>query len=180
MQQPNAAGPVYNFPAPAVRNGPNGLGIAALVLGLVAFVLAFIPLLNLFGAFLAFVGLVLGVVALFLKGAKKGAAIAGSIVSGVALIISSFSRMFPLRVASTPDLSSSWMASSVMYRKCSLRGTLTNPSSLRSQPRAQSGAFGVQSISSETQSSSRLSEPALPLSRARMLLSRSTNAGRPT
>ncbi len=66
----------------------NGLGLASLIIGIIAAVLAFVPLINFGIGFVAFVGLVLGVVALFLKGRKKGVAIAGSIVSLVALILS--------------------------------------------------------------------------------------------
>jgi hypothetical protein len=76
---------------PAAQAAPlqtNGLGVAALVIGIVAAVLSFIPLIQYVMGFVAFIGLVLGLVALFLKGRKKGIAIAGTIVSLVALILS--------------------------------------------------------------------------------------------
>jgi hypothetical protein len=81
--------PVYGQPADGTT-GPrgNGLGVAALIVGIVALIFGVIPFVSYFGAFLAFVGLVLGVIALVLKGRKKGIAIAGTIVSGVALILS--------------------------------------------------------------------------------------------
>jgi hypothetical protein len=64
------------------------LGIASLVIGIVAAVLSFIPLIQYVMGFVAFVGLVLGLVGIFLKGRKKAIAIAGSIVSAVALVLS--------------------------------------------------------------------------------------------
>lgn len=86
-QQP----PVYQ-PAPQYQQAPksptNGLGIAALIVGGVALIGAFVPFLNYATGFIAFVGLVLGVIALFLKGKAKGVAIAGTVVSFVALILS--------------------------------------------------------------------------------------------
>jgi len=66
----------------------NGLGLASLIIGIIAAVLAFVPLINFGIGFVAFVGIVLGVVALFLKGRKKGVAIAGTIISVIALILS--------------------------------------------------------------------------------------------
>jgi hypothetical protein len=66
----------------------NGLGLAALIIGIVAAVFSFIPLIQYVMGFVAFVGLVLGVVALFLKGRKKVVAIVGTIVSLIALILS--------------------------------------------------------------------------------------------
>lgn len=86
--EPAPADPIASAPAPAPAKAGNGLAIAALVLGIVGLVLAFIPLVGGFGGFLGFVGLVLGVVALFLKGRKKGLAIAGAAVSALALIVS--------------------------------------------------------------------------------------------
>lgn len=66
----------------------NGLGLAALIIGIIAVVFAFIPIIQVFGGFAAFVGAVLGLVGLFLKGRKKGIAIAGTIVSVLALVLS--------------------------------------------------------------------------------------------
>ncbi|PJJ70508.1 uncharacterized protein DUF4352 [Diaminobutyricimonas aerilata] len=85
------------YAAPAQPAGPagapptgrvNGLGIAALAVGAVGLVVAFVPFIGALGGFLGFVGLVLGIIGLVLKGRKKGLAIAGTIVSGVALIAS--------------------------------------------------------------------------------------------
>lgn len=66
----------------------NGLGLAALIIGIVAIVFAFIPLIQVVGGFAAFVGAVLGLVGLLLKGRKKRIAIAGTIVSIVAVVLS--------------------------------------------------------------------------------------------
>lgn len=70
-----------------VKRG-NGFGITAIILGSVAFVGSFIPFLNYGTGFLAFLGLVFGVIGLILKGRRRGAAITGSIISAVALILS--------------------------------------------------------------------------------------------
>lgn len=86
-QTPEPAAPAYP-PAPATAPTKNGLGLAALIIGIVAGVLALIPIVNFIAGFVAFVGLVLGVVALFLKNKAKGIAAAGSITSGAALILS--------------------------------------------------------------------------------------------
>lgn len=72
---------------PPVKTG-NGLGLAALIVGVVAFVGAFIPFVNFVSGFIAFVGLVLGVIALCLKNKSKGVAIAGTAVSLVAMVLS--------------------------------------------------------------------------------------------
>lgn len=73
---------------PAAPKATNGLGIAALILGVLGLIGAFIPILGIGAGFLAFIGLVLGIIALFLKGKAKGIAIAGTVISGVALILS--------------------------------------------------------------------------------------------
>jgi hypothetical protein len=66
----------------------NGLGTAALVIGVIAFVFSFIPFINAGSGFIAFVGLVLGVIGIFQKGKSKNVAIVGSAISFVALILS--------------------------------------------------------------------------------------------
>lgn len=65
----------------------NGLGVAALVLGLVALVFAWIPIANYFGMFIGLVGLVLGIVGLLIKNRSKGLTIAGAAISALALIL---------------------------------------------------------------------------------------------
>jgi hypothetical protein len=66
----------------------NGLGLAALIIGIVAFVGAFIPVINYVSGVLALVGLVLGAIGIFRKGRPKGLAITGTIISFVALVLS--------------------------------------------------------------------------------------------
>lgn len=85
-------GPAYvNGPA-FVANPPapqgNGLGLAALIIGILALIGAFIPFVNFVSGLLALVGLVLGVIALFRKGRPKGKAIAGTILSAIAMVLS--------------------------------------------------------------------------------------------
>lgn len=90
--QPPYGQPPYGqqFGGPQQPTGKtgNGLGLAALIIGGVAFLGAFIPFVNFVTGFVAFVGLVLGIIALFLKNKKKGLAIAGTAVSLIAMILS--------------------------------------------------------------------------------------------
>lgn len=66
----------------------NGLGTAALVLGIIGLVLAFIPFLNYGSGVIPFVGLILGIVALAKKNVKKTVALVGTVLSAVAVILS--------------------------------------------------------------------------------------------
>lgn len=89
-QQPPAyppTTPTYQ-PAPQAPKSGNGLGLASLIVGIVAFIGAFVPFINYVSGVIAVIGLVLGVIALFLKNKTKGVAIAGAAVSFVALILS--------------------------------------------------------------------------------------------
>ena len=82
------------YPEPAPGSAPpppktgNGLGLASLIIGIVALVGAVVPIVNYVSGFVAFVGLVLGVIALFLKGRRKGAAITGVVLNAVAILLS--------------------------------------------------------------------------------------------
>lgn len=80
--------PVVNVALP--RRG-SSLGIAALVLGILAFLICWIPFVNLLGVPLAALGLLLGligvVVALTRSGAGIGFPIAGSAVCGISLVV---------------------------------------------------------------------------------------------
>ncbi|HEY2642357.1 MAG TPA: hypothetical protein VGI56_01270 [Galbitalea sp.] len=75
-------------PVPPTPKTGNGLGTAALVIGIIAFVGSFIPFLNYGSIFIAVIGLVLGIVGLVVKNRPRKAALAGTIISGVALILS--------------------------------------------------------------------------------------------
>lgn len=64
----------------------NGMGIAALILGIIALGTAFIPLVGIFLIWVpAIVGIVLGIVALVKKNAKKVVALIGLILAVVAI-----------------------------------------------------------------------------------------------
>lgn len=69
----------------------SSLGVASLILGIVAFLFCWIPLLGIISTPLSALGLVLGIigflVAVFRRGAGIGYPIAGSLVSGFALFI---------------------------------------------------------------------------------------------
>ncbi|WP_051298769.1 DUF4190 domain-containing protein [Arthrobacter castelli] len=84
-----APGPeaAYGYPQQPPAPRPNGLGVAALVVGIVAIVLAMIPLLGMVAFFLGPIAVILGVIGLFLKNRKKGMAITGTILGVLAVII---------------------------------------------------------------------------------------------
>lgn len=71
----------------------SGLGVTALVLGIVGIVGSWIPILNNVSAFIAALGAIFGIIAIIVisrsKGTKggKGIAIAGTIVSVVAIVV---------------------------------------------------------------------------------------------
>jgi Domain of unknown function (DUF4352)/Protein of unknown function (DUF2510) len=77
--------------APAVVKGSNGLAVAGFVLALLGALTSFIPIVNLGGDFLAFLGLIFGVVGLVQsgkRGAGKGLSIAAIILAVAAFAIS--------------------------------------------------------------------------------------------
>lgn len=81
-------------PAPAPFQPPqqqekrsNGLGLASLIVGIVAIVGSAIPFVNFVSIFLGAIALVLGIIGLVLKGRRRGLAIAGTILGLLALII---------------------------------------------------------------------------------------------
>lgn len=71
--------------APPPKKG--GLGLVALILGIVAIVTAFIPGLNYLTFFIAVAGLIVGIIALVKKRGSRGQSLTGTILSGVALIL---------------------------------------------------------------------------------------------
>ena len=87
---PPAEAPTYvaaaSAAAPAATPG-KGLAITALILGIAALLGVAIPVINVFSALLALVGLILGFIALS-KATSKGLPLSGVIVSGLALLLS--------------------------------------------------------------------------------------------
>lgn len=73
--------------APPAKRG-NGLGLAALILGIVALIGAFIPFVNYVSGVIAVAGIILGIIAITRKDKPKKAGMAGLIVSVIALILS--------------------------------------------------------------------------------------------
>jgi hypothetical protein len=65
----------------------NGLGVAALVVGIVAAAFSIIPLVGMVAFFLGPVAIILGIIAFFLKNRKKGMSITGFILGVVSLIV---------------------------------------------------------------------------------------------
>jgi len=62
--------------------------VASLVLGILAILGAAIPLVNIISGILAIAGLILGIISLTRAGVRTGPAIAGTVISSVALAIS--------------------------------------------------------------------------------------------
>jgi hypothetical protein len=65
----------------------NGLGVASLVVGIVAAVFSMIPIVGMIAFVLGPIAIILGVIAFFLKNRKKGMAITGVILGIVSLIV---------------------------------------------------------------------------------------------
>lgn len=82
QQQPQYGGQ----PGPPPKTG-NGLGVAALVLGIIAIIIAFIPFIGIGSFLLGALAVILGIVGLRKKGLPKGTSIAGLILGAVSLII---------------------------------------------------------------------------------------------
>jgi hypothetical protein len=81
-----------NTTTPANGNAGKGMGIAGMILGIVAIIVSFVPCFGFWAIVLAVVGLVLSVVSMSQAkkaGASKGMAIAGLICSILAIIIGS-------------------------------------------------------------------------------------------
>ncbi|RIJ52876.1 hypothetical protein DZG00_03095 [Clavibacter lycopersici] len=74
--------------APRERKTFNGVGLAALIVGVLSLIGSVIPILNYVSGFLAVVGIVLGIIGLILRDRPKGMALGGLIASVVALILS--------------------------------------------------------------------------------------------
>lgn len=73
------------------RNSGHGLGVAALVLGILSFVVAFIPCIGFFALFTALIAIVLGAIGLSQASkdnSPKGLMLAGLIIGVIALFIS--------------------------------------------------------------------------------------------
>lgn len=84
--QPTAPPQIHHVRLNEDKKG-NGLGVAALVVGIAAASLAVIPLLGMVAFFLGPVAIILGIIAVLLKNRKKGMAIAGTILGVVSLIV---------------------------------------------------------------------------------------------
>jgi Domain of unknown function (DUF4190) len=103
-QQPQGQGPAGGYPAPGGYPPPggypqaagrrNGVGVAALVIGVVALVLVVLLLFSPLGAFLGLVAVVLGIVGLVRanrgEADNRGQAVTGLITGGLALLLGIF------------------------------------------------------------------------------------------
>jgi hypothetical protein len=104
---PGASAPAYAAAtaAPAGPSRLNVMGLVSLIAGGIAFLfgvtIGWIPFVGFFFVFLALVGVVLGIVGLVMKNKAKGLAIAGTIVSGVALLLTAAISIFMLIVATS-------------------------------------------------------------------------------
>ncbi|MCL2526019.1 MAG: DUF4190 domain-containing protein [Coriobacteriia bacterium] len=88
-QQQYAPQPQQQYAPQAIENPGKGMGIASMVLGIVALVFCFIPFLGWLGVILGIVGLVLGFVSLKKtpQGVKSGMAKAGIVTSIIAIAL---------------------------------------------------------------------------------------------
>lgn len=89
VQNPTTPAPGVPAPAPKTTAG-KGLGIAALIVAIVALLLCWVPIINNFAAFLGFVSLVLGVISLVIAAKRrgsKGLGIAATVISVVAIVM---------------------------------------------------------------------------------------------
>ncbi|MGN6273449.1 MAG: DUF4190 domain-containing protein [Protaetiibacter sp.] len=97
-----AAGTPAYAAAPAAPSRLNVMGLISLIAGGLAFLLGvtagWIPFVGFAFVFIALVGVVLGIVGLLAKNKGKGLAIAGTIVSGIALLLSAIISIFMLFV----------------------------------------------------------------------------------
>jgi hypothetical protein len=95
QQQPYQQGPGYgtagHYPPPPPQTPSNGLGITALVLGVLAILLAFVPILGFASYPLAILGIVFGVVGLRRVSRRvatnRGVALAGLITSVIGFVL---------------------------------------------------------------------------------------------
>ena len=69
------------------KKGTNGMGIVSLVLGILAIAGSFIPVVNNASIIIGVIGIIFGIIGL-LKNKPKGLAIAGLVISLLAVIIS--------------------------------------------------------------------------------------------
>lgn len=78
------------YAAPASSGGLNGLGLASLIIGIVALGVSWLPFVGLIGIVVGIVGIVLGILGMAL-GKYRGRrvlAIVGTVVSGLGLLLS--------------------------------------------------------------------------------------------
>ncbi|MFC9934336.1 DUF4352 domain-containing protein [Glutamicibacter sp. NPDC127525] len=91
MSLQNPVDPNMVPPAPPAKSSAGkGLGIAALVVAIVALALCWVPIVNNFAAVLGFIALVLGIVSLIVASKRrgsKGLGVASSIIAIVAIVL---------------------------------------------------------------------------------------------
>lgn len=89
MSVQNPVAPAPEAPAPKTTAG-KGLGIAALIVAIVALLLCWVPIINNFAAFLGFVALVLGIISLVIAAKRrgsKGLGIASTIIAIISIVM---------------------------------------------------------------------------------------------
>ena len=122
-------------PAGAGR-GTNGAATAAVVMGSIGVAIAWIPFIVLFGAILAVLALVFGILGLKRSraaGVGRGASIAGIVMGGIGIaasvvgvILSIVVLREVIRFVEPGDVATEVTACSVDGRRADVRGTLTN------------------------------------------------------
>jgi hypothetical protein len=97
----------WSAPTPSTARAPEGSGVAlaALIVGIVALVAALVPFVNYGSWLVALLGVVLGVVALVRKNGRRGVAVAGIVISSVAVIASIIlAILYSLLIATVPGM----------------------------------------------------------------------------
>ena len=89
MSTVDPAGPLPSSVPPGQGEPPrrNGPGLAALIVGIAALALAVVPIVSVAAFLPALAAIVLGIIGLVLQGRRRGSAIAGLALGGVALLV---------------------------------------------------------------------------------------------
>lgn len=97
-QQP----PLSGYPVPPQKTA-NGMGVTALILGIIAILVAFIPFVGILSFILGIGAVILGIFGMRKKDRPRGTAIAGLVLGGLSLIIAAIVTTFTATVVGAVD-----------------------------------------------------------------------------